>query len=212
MRRILPLILVVAAVLGATTPGAGAASYRSCEPVRNPYPHTRHAGVDLTHIRALRVSCATARRVARGAQRRGLERTLTGVWRFRWHGWGVTGDLLPWPARERYVAREGLPTRGVRWRFRGAAASSRSCRPVRNPYPRSRYAGVDLTRIRALRVSCATARRVARGAHRRALGMTPTVSGIRTFTWHGWRVRGDLRGAHDRYVARRDTRRVRWRF
>ena len=115
MRRILPLILVVAAVLGATTPGAGAASYRSCEPVRNPYPHTRHAGVDLTHIRALRVSCATARRVARGA-------------------------------------------------------------------------------------------------HRRALGMTPTVSGIRTFTWHGWRVRGDLRGAHDRYVARRDTRRVRWRF
>ena len=35
---------------------------------------------------------------------------------------------------------------------------------------------------------------------------------IRTFTWNGWKVRGDLRPASDRYVATRGSRRVRWRF
>lgn len=92
------------------------------------------------------------------------------------------------------------------------AASYRSCPPVRNPYPHTRYAGVDLTHIRALGVSCATARRVALGAHRRALGITPSASGIRTFSWHGWRVTGDLRPVEDRYVATMGARRVRWRF
>ena len=67
-------------------------------------------------------------------------------------------------------------------------ASSRSCSPVVNPYPGSRYEGVDLTRIRATGVSCRRARRVARGAHRKALGMTPPPSGVRRFTWRGWRV------------------------
>ena len=38
------------------------------------------------------------------------------------------------------------------------------------------------------------------------------VDGIRRFRWHGWRVRGDLRPEHDRYVARKGERRVRWRF
>jgi hypothetical protein len=80
-----------------------------------------------------------------------------------------------------------------------------------NPYPNSRYEGSDLSRIRATGVPCRRARRVARGAHRKGLGMTPPSPVLR-FTWHGWRVRGDLRGDHDRYVARRDGKQVRWRF
>jgi hypothetical protein len=91
-------------------------------------------------------------------------------------------------------------------------ASARACARVVNPYPGTRYEGVDLTRIRATGVSCRRARRVARRAHRKALGLTPPVSGVRRFTWHGWRVKGDLRGPHDRYVARRDGKRVTWRF
>ena len=93
------------------------------------------------------------------------------------------------------------------------AASYRSCKPVKNPYAGTRYEGVDLTHIRALRVSCARARRVARGAHAKALGITPPVSGIRDFRWRSWTVTGDLRGDHDRYLARaHGKKRVRWRF
>ncbi len=92
------------------------------------------------------------------------------------------------------------------------AAATRSCEPVRNPYPNSRYADADLTGIRATGVSCRTARRVARGAHRKALGTTPPPSGVRRLTWNGWRVTGDLRGSSDRYVATRGNDRVRWRF
>ena len=92
------------------------------------------------------------------------------------------------------------------------AATTRSCGGVRDPYPGTRYAGVDLSRITATGVSCRAARSVVRGAHRRALGITPAVSGIRTFTWNGWTVRGDLRAASDRYVATRGSTRVRWRF
>jgi hypothetical protein len=99
------------------------------------------------------------------------------------------------------VAREGL-----------TAASSKACAPVRNPYAGTRYEGVDLSQITALRVTCATARRTARGAHRRALGLTPTQSGTRTFSWNGWRVTGDLTGSSDRYVATKGSRRVSWRF
>jgi hypothetical protein len=92
------------------------------------------------------------------------------------------------------------------------AASTKSCSPIRNPYPGTRYAGEDLTRIRATGVSCATARRVVRGAHRKALGITPSLSGIRHLTWDGWSVTGDLRGDHDTYVAKRGSERVRWVF
>ena len=92
-----------------------------------------------------------------------------------------------------------------------ADAALRACKPVRDPYPGTRYDGVDLTRIRTSAGSCATARRVARGAHRKALRITPTGT-YRRFTWNGWRVTGDLRGDHDRYVARKDGRQVRWRF
>jgi hypothetical protein len=90
-------------------------------------------------------------------------------------------------------------------------ATAKACKPVVNPYPGTRYDGVNLRRIRAIGVSCATARRVARGAHRKALGIPP-VAPIRRFTWHRWRVSGDLRPASDVYVARRGGRRVKWRF
>jgi hypothetical protein len=92
------------------------------------------------------------------------------------------------------------------------AASDVACKPVRDPYPGTRYEGVDLTRIRARQVSCPAARRVARGAHRKALATTPSASGIRRFNWRGWNVTGDLRPATDRYIAHKGERRVRWRF
>jgi hypothetical protein len=92
------------------------------------------------------------------------------------------------------------------------AASVRSCRPVVNPYPDTRYEGVDLTRIRATGVSCRVARRVARRAHRKALRIAPSPDGVRRFRWRAWRVRGDVRGPNDRYLARRGGDRVRWIF
>ena len=91
-------------------------------------------------------------------------------------------------------------------------ASIRFCGPVVNPYAGTRYEGVDLRRIRAAGVSCRSARRVARGAHRKALELTPPASGVRRFTWDGWRVTGDLRGSSDRYAATRGDERVRWVF
>jgi hypothetical protein len=92
------------------------------------------------------------------------------------------------------------------------AAITRACGSVGNPYPGTRYEGVALSRITATGVACQTARRVARAAHRKALGLTPSPSGLRTFTWNGWRVTGDLRPSSDRYVATRSGTRVRWRF
>lgn len=92
------------------------------------------------------------------------------------------------------------------------SATTRSCGSVSNPYAGTRYDGVDLSRITATGVSCKAARSVARGAHRRALGLTPTASGVRTFRWNGWKVTGDLRPSSDRYVATRRGTRVKWRF
>jgi hypothetical protein len=91
-------------------------------------------------------------------------------------------------------------------------ATARHCGRIVNPYPDTRYEGVDLRRIRASGVSCNRARRVARGAHRRALRIRPRVSGVRRLSWHGWHVTGDLHGPSDRYVAKRDGKRVSWRF
>lgn len=93
-----------------------------------------------------------------------------------------------------------------------SAAAAKRCDPVVNPYPDTRFEDVDLTRIRATGVGCETARRVARGSHRKALGLTPPASGIRTFDWQGWAVRGNLRPAHDRYTALEGARRVTYRF
>ena len=92
------------------------------------------------------------------------------------------------------------------------AVATRSCGSIKDPYPGTRYAGVDLTRITAKGVACTTAKRVTWGAHRKALALTPTPSGIRAFTWDGWKVSGDLRGSHDTYVAAKGSVRVRWRF
>jgi hypothetical protein len=91
-------------------------------------------------------------------------------------------------------------------------ASTKSCGSIHDPYPNTRYAGADIGHVRATGVSCTTARKVARGAHRKALGITPSLNGIRTFSWNGWHVKGDLRPAHDTYVAARGSKRVRWTF
>ena len=94
----------------------------------------------------------------------------------------------------------------------GAEAALRSCKPIVNPYAGTRFEGSNLHHIRARHATCPGARRVVKGAHRMALGMTPTLSGIRRFTWRGWRVLGDIRGSEDRYLAVKGHRRVRWRF
>ena len=94
----------------------------------------------------------------------------------------------------------------------GAQAATRSCERIVNPYKGTRYDGADLRRIRATDVSCRSARRVVRGAHRKALGITPPPTGVRRFTYNGWSVSGDLRGSSDRYVASKRGMRVRWVF
>ncbi|MGH2961087.1 MAG: hypothetical protein ACRDL3_02680 [Solirubrobacterales bacterium] len=81
-----------------------------------------------------------------------------------------------------------------------------------NPYEGSRFEGVDLRRIRADDVSCNKARKVTRRAHRKALRLVPRPNGTLRFQWHGWAVRGNLRGNTDRYVAKRGGKRVRWVF
>jgi hypothetical protein len=93
-----------------------------------------------------------------------------------------------------------------------SAAQAAACKPVENPYPGTRYEGVDLTRIRAEGVRCSTARRVARRGHWKALAAVADANGIVRVRWRGWRVRGDLKPDSDRYVARKGSRRVRWRF
>jgi hypothetical protein len=93
-----------------------------------------------------------------------------------------------------------------------AAQAVKTCEPVRNPYPGTRYDGVDLKPIRAVKVSCSWARKVARRAHSKALGLPLPMDGVRRFRWRGWSVTGDLRPDRDRYVARKGDRRVRWRF
>ena len=87
-----------------------------------------------------------------------------------------------------------------------------SCRTVVNPYAGTRYEGSNLHHIRALGVSCRTARYVARRATRKALGMTPPADGVREYYWRRWFVVGDIRGQTDYYRARRGSDRVRWRF
>lgn len=93
-----------------------------------------------------------------------------------------------------------------------ASATTRLCGAVLNPYPGTKYEDVDLRRVTATGVSCRTAKRVARGAHRKALRITPDASGFRRLLWDGWSVVGDLRGASDSYVATKRGARVRWRF
>jgi len=58
-----------------------------------------------------------------------------------------------------------------------AVAQGRSCEGVLNPYPGTRYQGIDLTHIRAKGVKCPKARRVAKRAHKMGLllGVPPLV-------------------------------------
>lgn len=95
-----------------------------------------------------------------------------------------------------------------------AVASAKPCKRVANPYEGTRYEGSDLYRIHASRrVSCRTARRVARRGHRKALRANPDRYGIVRVTWRGWKIAGDLVGSHDQYFATKPGRRkVSWRF
>jgi hypothetical protein len=92
------------------------------------------------------------------------------------------------------------------------AASATACNPVKNPYPGTRYDGIDLSHIRAKGVACGKGRRVAEKAHRKGLGLVPSPDGYLNFGWNGWQVRGNLRPDSDRYRATRHGKRVRWRF
>src|SRR3954453_4877458 len=76
-----------------------------------------------------------------------------------------------------------------------ADAAFTSCAPITNVSELSgtRFAGADIFRIRAQGVSCTTARRIARGATLRALGLTPP-SGIKRFRYQSWAISDNLRG------------------
>ncbi|WP_026910933.1 hypothetical protein [Patulibacter minatonensis] len=89
------------------------------------------------------------------------------------------------------------------------ASAARSCAPVEHLLAGTSDEG-DLTSIKATKVSCRTARSVARGAWLKASASTPTGP-VRTLTYEGWKVRGDLRGAKDRYTATKGGRRITWR-
>lgn len=106
-------VLLVAAALGTTE--AQAAPSRVCAPIVNPYPNTRYEDADLNRIRAVGVGCGTARAVVRGAHRKALGMSVptSGIRRFAWHGWRVTGDVRG--SRDRYVATRG--SKRVRWVF-----------------------------------------------------------------------------------------------
>jgi hypothetical protein len=96
-----------------------------------------------------------------------------------------------------------------------ADAAVKSCASIRNvsQLDGTRFAGSDIFRIRAQGVSCTTARRIARGATLRALGITPPLSGIKRFRYQSYSVSDDLRGNDDRYTARGSgSKRITWLF
>jgi hypothetical protein len=96
-----------------------------------------------------------------------------------------------------------------------ADAAFKSCRSIRNvsQLDGTRFAGSDIFRIRAQGVSCTTARRIARGATIRALGITPPVSGIKRFRYRSYAISDNLRGNDDRYSATGSgSKRITWLF
>jgi hypothetical protein len=96
-----------------------------------------------------------------------------------------------------------------------ADAAFKSCASIRNvsQLDGTRFAGSDIFRIRAQGVSCTTARRIARGATIRALGITPPLSGIKRFRYQSYSVSDNLRGNNDRYSATGSgTKRITWLF
>jgi hypothetical protein len=116
MRRRSFLTTAILALTASLGPAGGvAAESESCDPVRNPYPGTRYAGVALSRIEATGISCADARRVARRAHRKALAMTPepNGTLAFGWHGWRVRGDLRP--PSDVFSARRGALR--VSWKF-----------------------------------------------------------------------------------------------
>ncbi len=93
-----------------------------------------------------------------------------------------------------------------------AAAAVRACKPIKDPFKGTRYGDVDITHIRARGVSCNAARWLAKRAQHKALGITTPPSGYKRFSSHGWKVFGNVRPAHDRYLATKGAKRVRWQF
>ncbi len=94
-----------------------------------------------------------------------------------------------------------------------ASGFGTSCQSVAHPFPGTRYADVAISRIEVRGASCTTARRIAVGAQRKALGMTPSPNGLKVFTYMGYSVTGDLHGVHDTYYAEKGPAQiVRWRF
>lgn len=93
-----------------------------------------------------------------------------------------------------------------------AAAAVKKCKPIKDPFTGTRYGDVDITHIRARGVSCDAAHWLAKHAENKALGITPPPSGYKRFHYHGWKVFGNLRPAHDRYLATKGAKRVRWQF
>jgi hypothetical protein len=91
-------------------------------------------------------------------------------------------------------------------------AAARACNPVRNILDETRYEGSDLYDIRVTgKASCRDARRLARRATYKAVGM-PLSGPIKRFRVGGWRVWDDLRGSADRFFARTERSRVHWTF
>jgi hypothetical protein len=79
-------------------------------------------------------------------------------------------------------------------------ADAKRCMPVRDvaALDGSRYEGSDIYRIRALDISCKTARRTAVRATLRGMYLG---AGVQTYHWRRWRVRRDLAGPVDSYRA-----------
>ena len=93
--------------------GADPASASECRDVKNPYEGTRYDGVPLSDIEAKEITCPNARRVARGAHRKGLMMCCESQFTYHWEGWRVEADLRP--PSDRYVAtKDG---KKVSWRF-----------------------------------------------------------------------------------------------
>jgi hypothetical protein len=183
---------------------ADAQVQRHCRPVAA-------GNLKATSVSAFNMSCRSTRaKLRRWLGRDRLPRNPDG-WYCRRSGVpGVNRQCIT------YATESGDPKGFSFWLRRTASsaqAAYKPCSPVVNPYAGSRYEGSDLYRIRALDISCSTARRVVRRGHYKALADVPDASGFVYVTYRRWRITGDLRGATDRYVAKaRGGKRVRWLF
>jgi hypothetical protein len=87
------------------------------------------------------------------------------------------------------------------------------CPPVRNIFEGSRYEGSDLYRVRAAKVSCRRARKVALEGTERAVADVPDERGRVVVTYGVWTIFDDLRADVDRFVAKAPgNKRIRWLF